>query len=152
LANATGPARDHPSADETPDDPTHGVDRWVRWLRHYRLSQRCAVVLERILARCQEEGIACILVEPPVASGHRGLYDADVATPYHALLERLGRDYGTPYFDFGDRLPDTSFRDDSHVNRSGALRFSALLAKTVLGPLWFGGERGAAATAARGAP
>jgi hypothetical protein len=143
-----GPATEH----ETPDDPTHGVERWARWLRHFRISQRCADVLERVLARCQKEEITCVLVEPPVASGHRALYGTDVVTPYHSLLERLGRDYGSTFFDFGDRLPDTSFRDDSHVNRTGAARFSALLASSLIDPLWFGGERGTTATTAPAAP
>jgi hypothetical protein len=133
-------AGDSPSAKEAPDDPTHGVDRWARWLRPFHLSERCARVLERVLARCKEEEITCILVEPPVASGHRGLYGEDVATPYRRLLGRLGRDYDAPYFDFSDRLPDTSFRDDSHVNRRGASAFSALLAG-LIEPLWFRGER-----------
>jgi hypothetical protein len=133
-------AGDSPSATEAPDDPTHGVDRWARWLRPFRMSERSAEVLERILARCKQEDITCILVEPPVASGHRGLYGEDVATPYRGLLGRLGRDYDAPYFDFADRLPDTSFRDDSHVNRRGATAFSALLAE-LLEPVWFRGKR-----------
>src|SRR5271157_205275 len=148
LPAGTGPA----GASETPDDPTHGVDRWARWLRRFRLSERCAEVLERVLARCQKEEITCILVEPPVASGHRALYGTDVVTPYRGLLERLGRDYGAPYFDFGDRLPDTSFRDDSHVNRTGAIRFSALIANALIEPLWFGGERGRPAPTDQVAP
>jgi hypothetical protein len=140
LPARIGSAGDSPSATEAPDDPTHGVDRWARWLRPFRLSGRCAEVLERILARCKKEEITCILVEPPVASGHRGLYGDDVTTPYRRLLGRLGREYDAPYFDFADRLPDTSFRDDSHVNRTGATDFSALLAHALLEPLWFGGE------------
>jgi hypothetical protein len=151
LAGA-GPVGEHPSATETPDDPTHGVERWARWLRRFRISERCAEVLERLLTRCQKEQIACLLVEPPVASGHRALYGSEVATPYHALLERLGREYGVPFVDFGDRLPDTSFRDDSHVNRTGAIRFSRLLASALIEPLWFGDEKGTAATAAPMAP
>jgi len=152
LPAGAGPGGEHPSAIETPDDPTHGVERWARWLRRFRISERCTEVLERILARCQKEQIACILVEPPVASGHRALYGADVATPYHALLARLGRDYRAPFFDFGARLPDTSFRDDSHVNRTGAIRFSALLASSLIEPLWFGDEKGTATTAVPVAP
>jgi hypothetical protein len=148
----SGPAGEPPSATETPDDPTHGVERWARWLRRFRISERCAEALERVLVRCQKEQMACILVEPPVASGHRALYGADVLTPYHALLERLGRDYGAPFVDFGARLPDSSFRDDSHVNRTGAIRFSALLASSLIEPLWFGDEKGTAATAAPVAP
>jgi hypothetical protein len=152
LPASAAPAGEPRSATETPDDPTHGVERWARWLRRFRISERCAVVLERVLARCQKEQIACIMVEPPVASGHRALYGGDVLTPYHALLERLGRDYGAPFFDFAARLPDTSFRDDSHVNRAGAIRFSALLASALIEPLWFGDEKGTAATAAPVAP
>ncbi|HBZ70037.1 MAG TPA: hypothetical protein DEP35_09995 [Deltaproteobacteria bacterium] len=152
LPTGTGAADSHPTASETPDDPTHGVDRWARWLRRFRISQRCADVLERVLARCQQEQITCILVEPPVASGHRALYGTDVVIPYDSLLERFGRDYGAAYLDFRDRLPDTSFRDDSHVNRTGALRFSALLASALIEPLWFGDERGTAAITAPLAP
>ena len=139
LPTGIASAGDSPAATEVPDDPTHGVDRWARWLRPFHLSERCAEVLERILARCKKEEITCILVEPPVASGHRGLYGEDVATPYRRLLGRLGRDYDAPYFDFADRLPDTSFRDDSHVNHRGATTFSALLAD-LLEPLWLRGE------------
>jgi len=137
---SSAPAGQRTPPSNAPDDPTHGVERWARWLRRYRISQRCAAVLERVLARCRSEEITCILVEPPVASGHRALYGREVVTPYRALLDRLGRDYGVTFYDFGDRLPDTSFRDDSHVNHTGAIRFSALLAGAVIEPLWFGGE------------
>jgi hypothetical protein len=137
LADASEPA---PAA-HTPDDPTRGVDRWARWLRPFHLSERSAEVLERVLDRCRKEDITCILVEPPVASGHRALYGEDVTVPYRGLLARLHRDHDAPFFDFGDRLPDSSFRDDSHVNHQGATGFSALLARAVIEPFWFGEEK-----------
>ena len=123
---------------EKPDDPTHGARRWERRMRGYRVSDHAVAVLERILGRCREAGIECVLVEAPISSTQRALLAGHIDGAFRQALARVQAKYGVAFEDFSDRLPDDGFRDSTHGNRSGGERFSAIVADEVIEPRWRG--------------
>jgi hypothetical protein len=118
------------------DDPNHGASRWARRLRGYRVSPRAVAVLERVLDRCREAEIECVLVEPPISSGHRAMLAGRIEDAFHAALAAVQSQRQVEFLDFGDRLPDDGFRDSTHGNRSGGARFSEIVADEVIAPRW----------------
>ncbi|HTO52346.1 MAG TPA: hypothetical protein VMR50_03085 [Myxococcota bacterium] len=118
------------------DDPTHGANRWARRMKGYQTSPRALHLLERVIGRCREAGIECVIVVPPISSAHRALLAGHIENTFQQALARLQRDDPTPLQDFSDRLPDDGFHDSTHGNRSGGERFSVIVADEVIAPRW----------------
>jgi hypothetical protein len=119
-----------------PDDPTHGASRWSRRMRDYRVSEHAVAVLERILDRCRDAQIECVLVEPPITTTQRAIIAGRMDTAFRETLARVRAKHPIPFLDFSDRLPDDGFRDSSHGNHSGGERFSVIVADEVIEPRW----------------
>jgi hypothetical protein len=133
LAAPVAPSR---AARKKRDDPQHGANRWARRMRDYSVSERAVAVLERILGRCREAEIECVLIEPPISSAHRAILAGDPDREFRAALARMQAEHAFPFADFSDRLPDDGFHDSTHGSRSGGERFSAIVADEVIEPRW----------------
>jgi hypothetical protein len=107
-----------------------------RWLREYRIGGGAEAALERLLDRCRRHGVLTLLVAPPVASGHRGLYTPDIEAAFAGHLRRLATEYGCGFVDCRDWLGDGYFTDHHHLGAEGARCYSARLGREVLGPVW----------------
>jgi hypothetical protein len=81
--------------------------------------------LERLLTRCQKEGIGCILFVPPENSGFRSNTAASLRTSLDAALAKIARKHGVPLYDARDWLSDEEFMDGHHATGKGAARFTA---------------------------
>jgi hypothetical protein len=121
-----------------PGVPDRPAKRWQRRVRPYHMSERAEQTLAGLLARCRDERIRCVLVGPPLASGHRAIYGPDVAPQYGAFLSRLERELGVPFTEYADAADDAEFVDSSHLNDAGRRRFSAEIARSLVAPLWLG--------------
>ena len=117
-----------------PDDPVHGAHRWGRTLHGYEVSARARGILDRVLARCRDTGMECVLVAPPVASAQRAVLDGKIDAAYKSALAGLRERYGVAFYDESARLPDDAFRDSSHGNRHGGVLFSAIVADELVLP------------------
>ncbi|MFI5314539.1 MAG: hypothetical protein ACHQ6T_02480, partial [Myxococcota bacterium] len=118
------------------DDPKHGTGRWVRRMRRYRVSERAVAVLERILTRCRDEQIECLLIESPLSSSLREILDGKIDDAFHAALAGVQAKYDVSFQDFSARLGDDGFHDSSHGNRAGGAVFSSIVADEVIEPRW----------------
>ena len=134
LVAPTSPKQAQPRAKH--DDPLHGAHRWARRMRDYRVSERALAVLERILARCRDARIECVVVVPPISSAHRKLLEGRIEGSFQDALARVQAEHAFAFGDFSDRLADDGFHDSTHGNRSGGERFSAIVADEVIEPRW----------------
>ncbi|MCI0457298.1 MAG: hypothetical protein L0Z62_10000 [Gemmataceae bacterium] len=115
---------------------TAGLDEFERWLRNYRVGGGATEALERLLGRCREQGIAVVLVAPPMSVAHRRLYTPEIDGAFRGYVEALARAHGFRFHDFRDWLPDHLFRDHHHTNVRGSAIFTRLLAREALIPAW----------------
>lgn len=134
LVAPPGPSQAAPK--KKVDDPAHGAPRWARRMRGYRVSEHGVAVLERILARCRDAQIECVLVEPPIASTQRAIIAGHMDETFQEALARVLAKHPVPFLDFNDRLPDDGFRDSSHTSPSGGERWSVIVADEVIEPRW----------------
>jgi hypothetical protein len=102
------------------------------WLKDYRLGGAALRALDRIVNRCQEEGIEVILVGVPVSTPHRQLYTPAIEAEFLACMNQLTERPGCRFLDWRDRFPDELFVDNHHLFREGALAFSRQFASEVL--------------------
>jgi hypothetical protein len=112
-----------------------------RNVRHYEIGGLSARALTRMLERYSALGTSVVLVAPPVSSPYRSGYPTPVNQAYLAYMRRLGKMYGTYFFDFRDRLPDRYFYTPYYTNADGKLHFSQLVAREILVPLLTSGTR-----------
>jgi hypothetical protein len=133
---ATPASASQPPPKPKRDDPTHGANRWARRMKGYRTSDRALALLERVIRRCREAQIECVIVVPPISSAHRELLHGHIEDSFQRALARVQADDPTPLQDFSDRLPDDGFHDSTHGNRSGGERFSVIVADEVIAPRW----------------
>jgi hypothetical protein len=135
CAPRAGPA---PAKRRPPDDPAAGTRRWRSRLADYQASDRAEATLARLLARCREADIACVLIVPPASSIQRAVYGAALDEAFRAALARAMDGHDVPLVDDRARLPDEEFRDGSHTNRAGRERYGRIVAEEVLAPRYSG--------------
>jgi Protein of unknown function (DUF1574) len=104
-------------------------------VRRYEIGGLNARALSRMLAQYSAVGTTVVLVAPPVSSPYLSGYPAPVNQAYLDYMRRLGKMYGTYFFDFRDRLPDRYFYTPYYTNPDGKLLFSQLVAREILVPL-----------------
>jgi hypothetical protein len=106
------------------------------WLGEYEVGGVVPRALERVLARCRDEGIAVLLLAPPLSGPHQALYTPAIEEAFQGYLASLAQRYGCRFADCRNQIPDDYFRNHDHLNEEGATYFSGLLAEDVLLPLW----------------
>jgi hypothetical protein len=119
---------------EWQDLDAHMMDRLMR---NFEVGGMAASSLEELLDRCRREGVAVVLVAPPVASTHRQYDTPQTDATFRRYIDGLRDKYGCPFFDLRSRLDDVYFRDHHHANSRGRKVFSALFAREVLAPQWW---------------
>lgn len=114
----------------------HGASLVPGWLRHYQVGGTAAAALDRLLERCQANNIEVVLVSPPLTSAHRQAYSPAIEAAFQSHVHRLATKHGCRFVDYRERLPDDLFIDNHHLLPDGGRRFSELLAREVLAPLY----------------
>jgi hypothetical protein len=113
-----------------------GLPRFRNWLQDYEVGGIASLALERVLQRCQANGIRVLLVAPPVSAAHRALYTPEIEAAFRAELARLTADFPCPFLDYRDRIPDEYFYDNHHLLNAGAALFTQELTQEVILPAW----------------
>ncbi len=120
----TGPSKGAFVSDAILADPT--VYPTVPAEEKAALSRTAETYLRRILDTCREEGVTVLLVNYPTLSNE------DDQRKYNAVADIAG-EYGVEYLNLLHGFeelgldPYTDFRDQYHLNRSGALKVTAAL-------------------------
>jgi len=111
-------------------------------VRGYQIGGLNARALIRMIERYSKLGTTIVLIAPPVSSPYRAAYGSPVDAAYLAYMHRLGKTYGTYFFDYRHRLADNHFRTPYYTTTDGKLHFSRLLAQEVIVPLIAAGKEG----------
>lgn len=111
-------------------------------VRGYEIGGLNARALIRMIERYSKLGTTIVFIAPPVSSPYRAAYKSPIDAVYLAYMQRLGKSYGTYFFDYRHRLADDHFWDPYHTTTNGKLYFSRLLAREVIVPLIAGGKEG----------
>jgi len=104
-------------------------------VRGYEIGGLNARALERMIERYSQLGTTIVFIAPPVSSPYRTAYGSPVDAAYLAYIHRLGKTYGTYFFDYRHRLADHHFYTPYYPTSDGKLHFSRLLAREVIVPL-----------------
>lgn len=128
-----------------PPNPDHSAERrqlgtenarreYAYYLSNFRLGGPNPPALRELLGLCRHEGIPAVLVMMPEGSDFRSWYAPQVLAQVEGFLTELRRDYGVDVVNAREWLPDDEFGDSHHQFPEGAERFSARLAREVIGP------------------
>lgn len=107
-----------------------------RELRDYQPGGNSVAALERLLARCHEDGVEVILYTPPLASTHRACYTPEIEQRFQECLGRITQTYHCRYVDYREALPDQAFRDHHHAVEDARVPFSHKLGTELIVPAW----------------
>ncbi len=103
----------------TPTDPNFVID------------SRSRGYLDRIVQLTRSRGVNLTMFSSPVYH-HNGMF-LKYDEAFRSYMARYCQERGIPYLDFSDAKFDPSeFRDYGHLNGRGALRFTAMLADSLL--------------------
>jgi len=138
--NARKQARRAQTAD--PEVLLRGAKFGGKNVRGYEIGGLNARALIRMIERYSNLGTTIVFIAPPVSSPYRAAYGSPVDTAYLAYMQRLGKTYGTYFFDYRHRLADHQFWNPYYTNTDGKLHFSRLLAREVIVPLIAAGKEG----------
>jgi uncharacterized protein DUF1574 len=105
-------------------------------LAGYAIDADAVALLERLLERCEAEGIQALVWTPPFCSLRRECYTAEVNAAFQAAIEHLQERYGFDYYDARACLRDDQMRDTHHASLEGAEYFSRHFCQTALAPAW----------------
>lgn len=111
-------------------------------VRGYQIGGLNARALIRMIERYSKLGTTIVFIAPPVSSPYRAAYSLPVDNAYLAYMHRLGKTYGTYFFDYRHRLSDHHFWTPYYTTVDGRDRFSQLLAREVIVPLIAAGKEG----------
>lgn len=111
------------------------VGRLAQTFVGYRTDGVVSAALERLLARCDAEGISVVLVLPAVSQNFRDIYTPEVEVRFQDHLARLRETHPFEVVDLRDTVPDAGFVDLHHLDfDSGALLYSRAALKRVVLP------------------
>jgi hypothetical protein len=111
-------------------------------VRGYEIGGLNTRALILMIERYSKLGTTIVFIAPPVSSPYRAAYSVPVDNAYLAYMHRLGKTYGTYFFDYRHRLADHQFWDPYHTTTNGKLYFSRLLAREIIVPLIAAGKEG----------
>ena len=106
-----------------------------RQFRNYRTDGVVSAALERLLSRCDAEGISVVLVLPAVSEVFREYYTPEIERHFRDDLTRLRGNHPFEVVDLRDTVPDAGFEDLYHLRSdSGALIYSRIALERVVLP------------------
>jgi hypothetical protein len=122
--------------------PTESVNDGPFWfemdneLRHESYLVGNQALLEEDLAMLQARDIGAALVVPPVYSSFSSLVGADVRARTASVLTSLAGRHKARYVDYfnDSRFDGRDFANSTHLNESGAEKFSRILDDELVGP------------------
>jgi hypothetical protein len=100
-------------------------------LKDYETGGNAGQAFQRILQRCRQRNIEVILVGVPVTSWYRSTYTPEIEQAFRDYVETIQHAYGCRFIDLRDRVPDAMFVDIHHLNPTGRVFFSRLLASVL---------------------
>ncbi len=106
------------------------------WLKHYAVGGTATAALDRVVNRCRANGIHVLLVGVPVSLPHRSAYTPEIEAAYQAHMRGMVAAFGCRFVDYRDRIPDELFLDNHHLLWPGGVRFSNMLVREALAPMW----------------
>ncbi len=108
-------------------------------LRRFAVGGPTVQALEEIIATSHEEGCRVVLIDPPVHPDYRKAIGERELALFSRFVDALVSNHGLRYHDFNTeharahlRLTDADFMDFTHLNSSGAERFSREIARSVI--------------------
>jgi len=104
-------------------------------VRNYEIGGLNARALEKMIERYSKLGTTMVFIAPPVSSPYQTAYKSPLDTAYRAYINRLGKTFGTYFFDYRHRLGDDQFWTPYYTTTDGKFHFSRLLAREVIVPL-----------------
>lgn len=119
-----------------------GISYGRKNVRGYEIGGLNARSLIRMIERYSSLGTTIVFIAPPVSGPYRSAYVSPVDSAYRDYMQRLGKTYGTYFFDYRDRLADHYFWTTYYTTTDGKLHFSRLLAREVIVPLIAGQKSG----------
>lgn len=122
-----------PNSFDAPDWRERGIERarseYSERLSQFRIDELPATMIRRILADCRKRRVPVLLLVMPEAGSFQAMYPADANRSISNFLAGLRRDYGCSLIDARSWLPERAFLDGHHLLESGAVEFSARLAR-----------------------
>ncbi|HUY35334.1 MAG TPA: hypothetical protein VMV69_21495 [Pirellulales bacterium] len=106
----------------------------TRGLTVGRVSDVCRGALTRLAATCRGEGIALLLILPPVEEAFRSGKATATESETYALLDQIRDEYAATIVDARDWLADEDIFDSYHVLDEGAGTLSERLTRQTLIP------------------
>lgn len=110
------------------------VEKLGQVFTNYRTDGVVSAALERLLSRCDKEGISVVIVLPAVSQNVRDCYTPEAERQFQSHLARLRETHSLEVVDLRDIVPDAGFIDMHHLGYdSGSLIYSrAALERVVL--------------------
>ena len=112
-----------------------GVGTFPQNYHNFRIEGYAPAALDRLLTRCEGEGISVVLVVPPFSHNLRELFTPDIETCFQDYLAALRRRHPFDYVDLRDSLPDAAFADGHHMSLAhGGILYSHVVLERVVLP------------------
>lgn len=129
----------YPHADVPPkqraEETTKAMGVYRNYLADFRIAPLPDRALRDLLTLARERGIRVAFFTLPESATFRTIYTPEARTRIHDYFTDLNREFGTPYFDTGDWLPDeTLYADGHHLLRRGAIAFCERFGHDCLAP------------------
>jgi len=148
-ADEAAPVKPAPGAQNNPKPQqadavkiSHSVPPHIaKSYRNYQIRGINPRHLESMLTFLHERNVAVILVGVPVCRDHLDCYSTEINQKFMDYIEYLTRAYGCSFVEYCDRIPNEFFVDDLHLNLTGAVSFTRMLASEVLHDAWINSGR-----------
>ena len=103
----------------------------------YVFSPEQILALSEIISMCQEQDVPIMLVEIPVADLLIRHWPPGTRENFHDVINEVANEMNVPFINsdqLDTLLTEADFLEQSHLNRTGAVKFSTALAKDILAP------------------
>ena len=91
-------------------------------------------LLRRTIEALREEGIAVVIVEPPIHPGAGVLYDTSIRGDFLDFARGLAREEGVRFvpLEAGPGYVEEDFGDLTHLEKSGVIKFTGVITEVIL--------------------
>ena len=105
----------------------------IQTVPSYEQAEKNIKLLEEEISFCIRHNLRFVLVSPPHWKSWNSLLSRRQITKNHELIQSLQKKYSFVYFDYRDdkRFVESDFSDRMHLTKSGAEKFSKILASDI---------------------